>query len=52
MIEDIAEKLFDPRFMGTLLTAVAAAATAYAVAQPFLPGRRGDLDVQDRKSVV
>ncbi|MGX9982632.1 type II secretion system F family protein [Methylobacterium fujisawaense] len=36
MIEDIAEKLFDPRFMGTLLTAVAAAATAYAVAQPFL----------------
>ncbi|MCJ2086603.1 type II secretion system F family protein [Methylobacterium sp. E-005] len=35
MIDDIAAKLFDPRFMGTLLTAVAAAATAFAVAQPF-----------------
>jgi tight adherence protein C len=36
MIDAIAEKLFDPRFMGTLLTAVAVAATAFAVAQPFL----------------
>ncbi|MCJ2068283.1 type II secretion system F family protein [Methylobacterium sp. J-030] len=35
MIDDIAARLFDPRFMGTLLTAVAAAATAFAVAQPF-----------------
>ena len=35
MIDEIAAKLFDPRFMGTLLTAVAAAATAFAVAQPF-----------------
>ena len=35
MIDAIAEKLFDPRFMGTLLTAIAAAATAFAVAQPF-----------------
>jgi tight adherence protein C len=35
MIDAIAAKLFDPRFMGTLLTAVAAAATAFAVAQPF-----------------
>ncbi|MCJ2020710.1 MULTISPECIES: type II secretion system F family protein [unclassified Methylobacterium] len=35
MIDDIAAKLFDPRFMGTLLTAIAAAATAFAVAQPF-----------------
>jgi tight adherence protein C len=35
MIDAIAVKLFDPRFMGTLLTAIAAAATAFAVAQPF-----------------
>ncbi|MCJ2135874.1 type II secretion system F family protein [Methylobacterium sp. J-026] len=35
MIDDIAAKLFDPRFMGTLLTAIAVAATAFAVAQPF-----------------
>ncbi|CAM2964850.1 MULTISPECIES: type II secretion system F family protein [Methylobacterium] len=35
MIDAIAEKLFDPRFMGTLLTAVAAGATAFAVVQPF-----------------
>ncbi len=35
MIDDIAAKLFNPRFMGTLLTAVAVAATAFAVAQPF-----------------
>jgi len=35
MIDAIAEKLFDPRFMGALLTAIAAAATAFAVAQPF-----------------
>jgi tight adherence protein C len=35
MIDAIAEKLFDPRFMGTVLTSVAAAATAFAVAQPF-----------------
>jgi tight adherence protein C len=35
MIDAIAEKLFDPRFMGTVLTAIAAAATAFAVAQPF-----------------
>lgn len=36
MIDLIAEKVFDPRFMGIALTAVAAAATAFAVAQPFL----------------
>ena len=36
MIDAIAAKLFDPRFMGTALTAVAAAATAFAVVQPFL----------------
>ncbi len=36
MIELIAAKLFDPRFMGTVLTSIAAAATAFAVAQPFL----------------
>ncbi|MGH1570086.1 type II secretion system F family protein [Methylobacterium sp. P31] len=36
MIDAIAEKLFDPRFMGTLLTAIAAAATAFALVQPFL----------------
>ncbi len=35
MIDALAEKLFDPRFMGALLTAIAAAATAFAVAQPF-----------------
>jgi tight adherence protein C len=36
MIDAIAAKLFDPRFMGTVLASVAAAATAFAVAQPFL----------------
>ncbi|WP_375454452.1 type II secretion system F family protein [uncultured Methylobacterium sp.] len=36
MIDLIAQKVFDPRFMGIALTAVAAAATAFAVVQPFL----------------
>ncbi|WP_375462811.1 type II secretion system F family protein [uncultured Methylobacterium sp.] len=36
MIDLIAAKVFDPRFMGVVLTAVAAAATAFAVVQPFL----------------
>ena len=38
MIDLIAQRVFDPRFMGIALTAVAAAATAFAVAQPFLEG--------------
>ena len=40
MIEAITERLFDPRFVGTALTAVAAAATAFAVAQPFFESDR------------
>jgi tight adherence protein C len=55
MIDAIAEKLFDPRFMGTLLTAVAAAATAYAVAQPFLEtdrlGKRMKLVSDEREQI-
>ncbi|SEI06371.1 tight adherence protein C [Methylobacterium sp. 275MFSha3.1] len=55
MIDAIAEKLFDPRFMGTLLTAVAAAATAYAVVQPFLEtdrlGKRMKLVSDEREQI-
>ena len=36
MIDLIAEKVLDPRTMGIALTAIAAAATAFAVVQPFL----------------
>ena len=36
MIDLIAQKVFDPRIVAIALTAVAAAATAFAVAQPFL----------------
>ncbi|GJE61134.1 type II secretion system F family protein [Methylobacterium trifolii] len=55
MIEYIAGKVFDPRFMGVLLSAVAAAATAFAVAQPFLEtdklGKRMKL-VSDEREVI
>ncbi|MCJ2121512.1 type II secretion system F family protein [Methylobacterium sp. J-077] len=55
MIDAIAEKLFDPRFMGTLLTAVAVAATAFAVAQPFFEsdklGKRMKL-VSDERELI
>jgi len=55
MIEAITEKLFDPRFMGTVLVAVAAAATAFAVAQPFLEpdrlGKRMKL-VSDEREII
>jgi tight adherence protein C len=55
MIDAIAEKLFDPRFMGTLLTAIAAAATAFAVAQPFLEtdklGKRMKLVSDEREQI-
>ena len=55
MIEAITERLFDPRFMGTALTAVAAAATAFAVAQPFFEsdklGARMKL-VSDEREVI
>ena len=55
MIDAIAEKLFDPRFMGTLLTAIAAAATAFAVAQPFFEsdklGKRMKL-VSDERELI
>lgn len=36
MLALIAEKMLDPRFIGLLLTAVAAAATAFALIQPLL----------------
>ena len=56
MIDAIAEKLFDPRFMGTVLAAVAAAATAYAVAQPFLEtdrlGKRMKLVSDEREQIL
>jgi tight adherence protein C len=55
MIEAIASKLFDPRFMGTALAALAAAATAFAVAQPFLEpdklGKRMKL-VSDEREII
>ena len=55
MIEAISAKLFDPRFMGTALTAVAAAATAFAVAQPFFEsdklGKRMKL-VSDEREII
>ena len=39
---DLIEKLTDPRFMATLLAGVAAAATAFTLAQPFLEPDRLD----------
>ncbi len=55
MIEAITERLFDPRFVGTALTAVAAAATAFAVAQPFFEsdrlGKRMKL-VSDEREII
>ena len=36
MIDDIAAKLFDPRFVAMTLTGIAAAATVYALVQPIL----------------
>ncbi len=55
MVEGIAEKLFDARFVGATLAAVAAAATAFAVAQPFLEpdklGKRMKL-VSDEREIL
>ena len=55
MIDLIAAKLFDARFMGTALTAVAAAATAVAIAQPFLEtdrlGKRMKLVSDEREQI-
>ena len=55
MIDLIAAKLFDARFMGTVLTAIAAAATAFAVAQPFLEtdrlGKRMKLVSDEREQI-
>ncbi|MCJ2142573.1 type II secretion system F family protein [Methylobacterium sp. E-066] len=55
MIDAIAEKLFDPRFVGTLLTAIAVAATAFAVAQPFFEtdklGKRMKLVSDEREQI-
>ncbi|MCJ2060644.1 type II secretion system F family protein [Methylobacterium sp. J-048] len=55
MIDAIAEKLFDPRFVGTMLTAVAVAATAFAVAQPFFEtdklGKRMKLVSDEREQI-
>lgn len=55
MIDLIAAKLFDARFLGTALTAIAAAATAFAVAQPFLEtdrlGKRMKLVSDEREQI-
>ncbi|MDP4022783.1 type II secretion system F family protein [Methylobacterium sp. NEAU 140] len=55
MIDAIADRLFDPRFVGTALAALAAAATAFAVAQPFLEtdrlGKRMKL-VSDEREII
>ena len=55
MIDVITAKLFDPRFMGTALTAIAAAATAFAVAQPLFEsdklGKRMKL-VSDEREII
>jgi tight adherence protein C len=55
MVEEIAGKLFDARFVGATLAAVAAAATAFAVAQPFLEpdklGKRMKL-VSDEREIL
>ncbi|MGC5778633.1 type II secretion system F family protein [Methylobacterium sp. NFXW15] len=55
MVEEIAAKLFDPRFVGSALAAIAAAATAFAVAQPFLEpdklGKRMKL-VSDEREII
>ncbi|GJD54185.1 type II secretion system F family protein [Methylobacterium dankookense] len=55
MIDLIAAKLLDARFMSTALTAIAAAATAFAVAQPFLEtdrlGKRMKLVSDEREQI-
>ncbi len=55
MIEQIAASLFDPRFLGTALTAIAAAATAFAIAQPLLEsdklGKRMKLVSDEREQI-
>ncbi|TXN80941.1 type II secretion system F family protein [Methylobacterium sp. WL8] len=55
MIDLIAQKVFDPRNVAIALTAIAAAATAFAVAQPFLEsdnlGKRMKL-VSDEREVI
>ena len=55
MIDLIAQKVFDPRTVAIALTAIAAAATAFAVAQPFLEsdnlGKRMKL-VSDEREVI
>lgn len=55
MIEQIAASLFDARFMGTALTAIAAAATAFAIAQPLLEsdrlGKRMKLVSDEREQI-
>ncbi|GJD36026.1 type II secretion system F family protein [Methylobacterium aerolatum] len=55
MIDVIAQKLFDPSFIGTALAAVAAAATAFVVVQPFLEpdrlGKRMKL-VSDEREII
>ena len=55
MIDLIADKVFDPRNVAIALTAIAAAATAFAVAQPFLEsdnlGKRMKL-VSDEREII
>jgi len=36
MLDHIADKLIDPRFLGMALSGIAAAATAFALVQPLL----------------
>ncbi|GJD81107.1 type II secretion system protein [Methylobacterium gregans] len=55
MIEQIAASLFDARFLGTALTGIAAAATAFAIAQPLLEsdklGKRMKLVSDEREQI-
>jgi tight adherence protein C len=55
MLDAIADKLFDPRFVGSALAAIAAAATAFTVVQPFLEpdklGKRMKL-VSDEREIL
>ncbi len=55
MLEQIAAWLFDPRTLGTVLTAIAAAATAFAIAQPLLEadklGKRMKLVSDEREQI-
>jgi tight adherence protein C len=55
MLDAIADKLFDPRFVGSALAAIAAAATAFTVVQPFLEpdklGKRMKL-VSDEREII